>query len=225
MRTATDGSRSDGLRMKAFPQAMDTGYIQSGTMAGKLNGVMPATTPTGWRTAKLSMPAATPSEYSPFRSCGMPQANSTTSIPRASSPVASESVLPCSADSIAASSSVRLLRRLRNSNITAARLRRGRCAPGGLGPAGGRDRMIHIRRRRHRDPCGHRACRRIEDIAGSRRSAGPAGSGNEMLDGIHRSVLSGRRGWRRARQPPLVRFCPIAPLYGKPGLSPFTRCR
>ena len=106
MRTATDGSRSDGFSTKALPQAMDTGYIQSGTMAGKLNGVMPATTPTGWRIAKLSMPAATPSEYSPFRSCGMPQANSTTSMPRASSPFASASVLPCSADSISASSSV-----------------------------------------------------------------------------------------------------------------------
>ena len=44
-----DGSRSLGLRMKALPQAMATGNIHMGTMAGKLNGVMPATTPTGWR--------------------------------------------------------------------------------------------------------------------------------------------------------------------------------
>ncbi len=35
--------------MKALPQAIATGCIQSGTMAGKLNGVMPATTPSGWR--------------------------------------------------------------------------------------------------------------------------------------------------------------------------------
>ena len=44
------GSRSDGLSTKAFPQAMATGNIHIGTMAGKLNGVMPATTPSGWRT-------------------------------------------------------------------------------------------------------------------------------------------------------------------------------
>ena len=44
-----DGSRSLGLRMKALPQAIATGNIHMGTMAGKLNGVMPATTPSGWR--------------------------------------------------------------------------------------------------------------------------------------------------------------------------------
>lgn len=37
----------DGLRMKQLPQASATGNIHSGTMAGKLNGVMPATTPSG----------------------------------------------------------------------------------------------------------------------------------------------------------------------------------
>jgi hypothetical protein len=35
--------------MKVLPQAMATGNIHSGTMAGKLNGVMPAQTPSGWR--------------------------------------------------------------------------------------------------------------------------------------------------------------------------------
>jgi hypothetical protein len=43
------GSFSEGFRMKVFPQAMAMGYIHIGTIAGKLNGVMPATTPTGWR--------------------------------------------------------------------------------------------------------------------------------------------------------------------------------
>jgi hypothetical protein len=38
-----------GLETKVFPQAMAMGYIHIGTIAGKLNGVMPATTPTGWR--------------------------------------------------------------------------------------------------------------------------------------------------------------------------------
>ena len=41
------GSFSDGLRMNVLPQAMATGNIHIGTMAGKLKGVMPATTPSG----------------------------------------------------------------------------------------------------------------------------------------------------------------------------------
>ena len=46
---AADGSFSDGLRMNVFPHAIAIGYIHIGTIAGKLNGVMPATTPSGWR--------------------------------------------------------------------------------------------------------------------------------------------------------------------------------
>ena len=42
-----DGSRSLGLSTKVLPQAIATGYIHIGTMAGKLNGVMPAHTPSG----------------------------------------------------------------------------------------------------------------------------------------------------------------------------------
>jgi allophanate hydrolase subunit 1 len=37
------------LSTKVLPQAMAMGYIHIGTIAGKLNGVMPATTPSGWR--------------------------------------------------------------------------------------------------------------------------------------------------------------------------------
>ena len=44
-----EGSRSLGLRMKVFPAAIATGCIHIGTMAGKLNGVIPAQTPSGWR--------------------------------------------------------------------------------------------------------------------------------------------------------------------------------
>ena len=83
--------------MKVLPQAMATGYIHIGTMTGKLNGVMPATTPSGWRTEEASTPLETSSENSPFSRWGMPQANSTTSMPRATSPRASSSTLPCSA--------------------------------------------------------------------------------------------------------------------------------
>ena len=48
-KSEADGSRSDGFKTKVLPQAMAAGYIHIGTMAGKLNGVMPATTPSGWR--------------------------------------------------------------------------------------------------------------------------------------------------------------------------------
>ena len=44
-----DGSFSDGLSTKVFPQASAGAHIHIGTIAGKLNGVIPATTPSGWR--------------------------------------------------------------------------------------------------------------------------------------------------------------------------------
>ena len=40
---------SDGLSTNTFPQAIALAHIHSGTMAGKLNGVIPPTTPSGWR--------------------------------------------------------------------------------------------------------------------------------------------------------------------------------
>ncbi|MNH08685.1 hypothetical protein D3C79_681100 [compost metagenome] len=43
------GSCSDGLSTKVLPQTMAIGNIHSGIIAGKLNGVMPAHTPIGWR--------------------------------------------------------------------------------------------------------------------------------------------------------------------------------
>src|SRR5690349_15191781 len=43
------GSRSLGLSTNVLPVAIATGYIHIGTIAGKLNGVMPAHTPSGWR--------------------------------------------------------------------------------------------------------------------------------------------------------------------------------
>ena len=48
-RSDTDGSRSLGLSTNALPQAIATGCIHIGTMIGKLNGVIPAATPSGWR--------------------------------------------------------------------------------------------------------------------------------------------------------------------------------
>src|SRR5437867_984672 len=47
--TDAEGSFSEGFRTKLFPHAIDTGNIHNGTITGKLKGVMPAQTPTGWR--------------------------------------------------------------------------------------------------------------------------------------------------------------------------------
>ena len=48
-KSAAEGSFSLGLSTKLLPQAMALAHIQSGTMTGKLKGVTPATTPSGWR--------------------------------------------------------------------------------------------------------------------------------------------------------------------------------
>ena len=48
--------------MKVLPQAMALANIHIGTMDGKLNGVMPATTPKGWRMLYTSTPAEACSE-------------------------------------------------------------------------------------------------------------------------------------------------------------------
>ena len=42
-----DGSFSLGLRMNVLPHASAVANIHIGTIAGKLNGVIPATTPSG----------------------------------------------------------------------------------------------------------------------------------------------------------------------------------
>ena len=104
--TGTEGSLSDGLRMNAFPQATAGANFHIGIIAGKLNGVIPATTPTGWRIEYMSMPGPALSENSPFRKCGAPMQNSATSKPLWTSPLASGSVLPCSLDSLSASLSM-----------------------------------------------------------------------------------------------------------------------
>ena len=96
MRFDADGSRSLGLSTNVLPVAIAIGCIHIGTITGKLNGVMPAHTPSGWRNEYASTSVETCSEYSPLSTCGMPQANSTTSMPRMTSPLASESTLPCS---------------------------------------------------------------------------------------------------------------------------------
>src|SRR6202044_1188792 len=77
-----DGSFSDGLSTNVLPQAIASGNIHIGTKAGKLNGVIPATTPSGWRIEYESTLVDTFSETKHLSKSGMPQANSTTSRPR-----------------------------------------------------------------------------------------------------------------------------------------------
>src|SRR2546425_429473 len=120
-RKGQDGSFSEGLRMKVLPQAIAIGNIHIGTIAGKLKGVIPAHTPSGWRIEYRSMPAEMLSENSPFMRCGIPQANSTTSRPRWIEPLASESTLPCSEAMRSASSSMRRSINSLKRNITRAR--------------------------------------------------------------------------------------------------------
>src|SRR5690242_19712378 len=55
-RIDADGSRSDGFSTNVLPHAIATGNIQHGTIIGKLNGVIPATTPSGCRRFQLSIP-------------------------------------------------------------------------------------------------------------------------------------------------------------------------
>ncbi|EDT42480.1 hypothetical protein BamMEX5DRAFT_1710 [Burkholderia ambifaria MEX-5] len=43
------GSCSDGFSTNVLPHTIAIGNIHSGIIAGKLNGVMPAHTPSGWR--------------------------------------------------------------------------------------------------------------------------------------------------------------------------------
>src|SRR5690349_13161061 len=65
-RMDAEGSFSDGLSTKVLPHASATGNIQSGTITGKLNGEIPAQTPTGWRSEYASTSRPTDSENSPL---------------------------------------------------------------------------------------------------------------------------------------------------------------
>ena len=96
IRTAGVGSCSEGFRMNALPHASANGRNHSGIIAGKLNGVIAATTPTGWRSMCTSTPRATRSRFSPLSRCGAAIAASTDSIPRPTSAFASSSVFPMS---------------------------------------------------------------------------------------------------------------------------------
>ena len=80
---AAEGTFSDGLITTVLPAAMATGKNHIGTMAGKLKGLMIPATPIGARIEDTSTPVEALSVEPPLSRCGIPQANSTTSWPRA----------------------------------------------------------------------------------------------------------------------------------------------
>src|ERR1700726_5229850 len=59
-RMGTDGSRSEGLRMKALPQASAGANFHIGIMAGKLKGGMAAGAPRGGGGGKKQKPGPPP---------------------------------------------------------------------------------------------------------------------------------------------------------------------
>ena len=80
-----------------LPQAMHRGVIQPiGIMAGKLNGAIPAKTPTGSRYRTVSYPADVSISDSPIIRVGTPQAISIGSLTFKMSPRASSHTLPFS---------------------------------------------------------------------------------------------------------------------------------
>src|SRR3954466_10110572 len=119
---AADGSFSLGFSTTVLPAASAIGKNHIGTIAGKLNGEMMPTGPSGWRTEYTSTLVEAFSVNPPFNKCGTPQANSTTSWPRDTSPSASETTLPCSAVMILANSGLRAFNSSRKLNRIALRL-------------------------------------------------------------------------------------------------------
>ena len=116
-----NGSCSEGFKTKVLPHTIAIGNIQSGIMAGKLNGVIPAQTPKGCCKVYVSTPRATPSTYSPICKVPTEQACSTTSRPRWISPSASAKVLPCSAVNTCAISF--MLARIKSCSLSMMRIR------------------------------------------------------------------------------------------------------
>ncbi len=107
--------------MTAFPTATAILICASGTIIGKLNGEIAATTPSGYFAEYALIFPPTLTEYSPFTKCGAPIAKSTDSIPRVTSPFASSIVFPLSRQIIAKSSSKCCVNKLRKFNKTCAR--------------------------------------------------------------------------------------------------------
>src|SRR2546425_11475052 len=69
------GSCSDGFAIQQFPVATAYGQNQNCTMTGKLNGLIPANTPSGWDRASRPIPGPAPAIASdPNMGLGVPGA-------------------------------------------------------------------------------------------------------------------------------------------------------
>ncbi len=150
----------------------------SGIIAGKLNGVIAATTPTGWRISSTSTPVATPSRFSPLSRCGIAVAASQDSIPRPTSAAASSSVLPMSRVTSSASSARWACRTARSSITARARtsgevLRHSRCALRAAVTAASTSAAVESGTRASSSP-----------VAGSRSSSSSA-----VADGVQRPSM------------------------------------
>src|SRR4029079_13953740 len=100
---ALSGTFSEGFKIIQLPSAMAFGIVQLGTMQGKLNGTIEATTPSGTCSVLHSTPLLT-SKISPVTNCGNEQANSVSSMLFSISATASLYVFPFSSCTSSASS-------------------------------------------------------------------------------------------------------------------------
>ena len=150
--------------MNVLPQAIANGRNHSGIIAGKLNGVIAATTPTGWRTISTSTPPPTPSRFSPLSRWGIPIAASADSIPRRTSPRASSIALPMSAVTSWAISSWFSQSASRRAITARARFCGARRAPGGQRLARRGDGGVDVGGAGERDERGDLAADRVDVV-------------------------------------------------------------
>ena len=183
------GSFSEGFSTNVFPHAIAFANIQMGTIAGKLNGVMPATTPRGWRIEKTSTPVETCSENPPFSRWGMPVANSTFSRPRCTSPIASESTLPCCDVRTLATSALRVSISSRIRNMISARLESDVARHAGSASLGGLDGRAHLGNVGEVDLVRLHTGRRVEHGSRSSGLAGYVLAADVVADPLHAAQL------------------------------------
>ena len=183
-RVPVSGAFSAGLRRNVFPQATATDIIHSGIKAGKLNGGMPTTTPTGSRMAWQSTSREMSVRVCPISWEGMPQANSTTSSPRRSEPRASLNSLPFSRTMLCATSEKFFSSRLPELEQDVSPIRRRSGAPAREGTGGGSACLVHLLRRglaHRRQHLGR--VRRIADVAARVPTALDPGSADQVQRG------------------------------------------
>ncbi len=112
----------------------------------------------------------------------MPQANSTTSMPRVTSPCASVKTLPCSEVIIAARVSRCAVEQAEEGVEHPGPAQRRRVGPGRLRRLRGGDRGVDLVDRGERDPARDRAGRRVVDRLAAPARAGDAPAADEMAD-------------------------------------------